>query len=451
MPAAAAHTTDDRRLTNSLGGVIEAEFSPDGRSVAAVFLTSEGQDLGWLDLPVDRNLGHALDLPAGRPPRPDASDRPLPTRPYSPLDSLWPTVWAPKIAISSPESNAEQFGLTVDTTDALGHHALLADFTTRPEAGGYAARVAWTYRRWVPNFGLAASNETRVRDGGQFYGDTRHPLREDVSTAAGSMALGLSRGGHSGTASARFTGAWFRPAENPVPTFDPLDQVPELPTPSRTTDLTLGLRYYNAGRDAESISNERGFSVGASLRFRDSLLGSRAQTAEAFLDAQQYVGLWWRHALALRLSTAFGAGDRSRGIYYALSPAPERNVLLDALDQIGFGSTFLRGFPGGTAAGSRYALASAEYRLPLFDLFRGVSMVPVFFRDLNLALFTDWGQARNTSLRIYPDSFRKCAGAELAAHALIGWRLPVDTRIGYAYGFGSEGEHQLYFFLGNWF
>jgi hypothetical protein len=441
----------DRRLTNSIGGVIEADYRPDGAALAAIVLTAEGQDLAWFDAPAGRDFGHALDLPPGRAPRPDVGDRPLPTSPYTPFESLWPTVWAPKIAVSSPESNADQFGLTVDGTDALGHHALLADFTTRPEAGGYAARFAWGYRRHTPNFGLSGSHETRVRDGGQFYADTRHPLRENVTTAAASVGLGVSRSGHAGSIAARYSGAWFTPAENPAPTLDPLDTPPFFGEPSRTTDLTLSLRYRNVGRRMEAISDTDGFALGATLRLRDELIGSRAQTAEAFLDYQHYVGLWWHHVLALRLSGAFGAGDDRQGVYYALGPAPERNVLLDALDQIAFGSTFLRGFPAATARGSRYVLATAEYRVPVFSLFRGFSMVPVFLRNLDLALFSDWAQARDTGLRIYPDSFYKSAGVELVARALLGWRLPMDTRLGYARGFGDAGEDQLYFFLGNWF
>jgi hypothetical protein len=440
-----------RRLTNSLGGVVEAEVSPDGHHLATVSVTAGGLDLGWMPFDPDRDLGHAYDLPPGRAPRPDPGDRPLPSRPYAPAETLWPTVWAPKIALSSPESNTQQVGLLLESTDALAHHALLGDFTTRPDAGGYATRLAWGYRRHIPNFALSASHETRVRDGGQFYANERHPLREDVSTLAGSVGLFVNRSGHAGSLSARLTGAWFHPAENPTPRFDPLDAVPVLPEASRTTDLSIGLSYRHTGRTLQAVSDESGLALSTSLRLRDDLIGSDSQTAEAFLDYRHYVDLWWRHVLALRLSSAFGVGDDRRGINYALGPAPERNLLLDALDQIIYGSTFFRGFPAGTATGSRYALVTAEYRLPLWELYRGFSMVPAFFRHLKLSVFTDWAQARRDALRVYPSAFRKSAGIEISAHALLGWRLPLDGRIGYAKGFGARGEHQTYFFLGNWF
>jgi hypothetical protein len=445
------HGGPARRVTNTVGGVVEGEISNDGRMLATISVTADGLDLGTMVFDPATDLGHALDLPPGRAPRPDPGDRPLPNRPYAPTETLWPTVWAPKIALSSPESNTQQVGLLLESTDALAHHALLGDFTTRPDAGGYAARLAWGYRRHIPNFALSASHETRVRDGGQFYANQRHPLREDVSTLAGSVGLFVSRSGHAGSLSARLTGAWFRPTENATPRFDPLDPVPVLPEASRTTDLSIGLSYRHTGRTLLAVSDETGLAFSTSLRLRDDLLGSDSQTAEAFFDYRHYVDLWWRHVLALRLSSAFGAGDDRRGIAYALGPAPERNLLLDALDQIIYGSTFFRGFPSGTATGSRYALVTAEYRLPLFELYRGFSMVPAFFRHVKLAFFTDWAQARRDTLRAYPSAFRKSAGVELSAHALLGWRLPLDGRIGYARGFGADGEHQTYFFLGNWF
>jgi hypothetical protein len=96
-------------------------------------------------------------------------------------------------------------------------------------------------------------------------------------------------------------------------------------------------------------------------------------------------------------------------------------------------------------------LGSAEYRLPLWSLWRGLGTAPVFGRRLNLALFTDWAQGRRDAYRLVPAAFRKTVGVELAASALLGWRLPMDARLGLAQGFGADGELQTYFFLGPWF
>ncbi len=441
------------RHTNSVGGVLEAEPAPTG-GYATTILTSKGDDLGVLAAsPVgpSATVPEAADLPTGPPPRPDVGERPLPSAPYDPTDSLWPTVWAPQIALSSPEDNTQRLGVLVDAGDALGYHQLVGQFTTAPEAGGYATALSYGYHRHVPNFSLSATHETRVRDGGQYYADARHPVREDVSSASGAVGLSLSRGGHSGSISARYAMAWFRPDANPIPSFDPLDQIPALPSASRSTDLTVGFHYRDSERYPESIADETGTALSVTFRFRNDLLGSRTDTSEAFFDAEKYVGLWWRHVLALRVSAGFGIGPGGSNLYYALSPSPERDVLLDALDGIYFGSNFLRGFPAGTVAGGRYVLGTAEYRLPLFDLFRGFSMVPFFFENLQFSVFTDWAQGADGPFQGKTSAFSKSIGAELSLHGLLGWRLPVDARTGWAKGLGKAGENQVYLFVGNWF
>ena len=89
--------------------------------------------------------------------------------------------------------------------------------------------------------------------------------------------------------------------------------------------------------------------------------------------------------------------------------------------------------------------------MPIWDIFRGLDAAPIFLRRFKLALFTDWAQAGNKPLTWSEERFARAVGAELVSEATIGWRLPLNVRLGYAHGFKSEGESQLYFYLGNWF
>ncbi|MCB9536428.1 MAG: hypothetical protein H6704_09200 [Myxococcales bacterium] len=90
--------------------------------------------------------------------------------------------------------------------------------------------------------------------------------------------------------------------------------------------------------------------------------------------------------------------------------------------------------------GDRYVLATLEYRLPIADVFAGFGTVPFFFRRVKLAVFTDWAQGRTSALRLWPDAFRRSAGAELLSEATLGWRLPMNVRLGYAHGIDDDGE-----------
>ena len=74
--------------------------------------------------------------------------------------------------------------------------------------------------------------------------------------------------------------------------------------------------------------------------------------------------------------------------------------------------------------------------------------MPVFLRRLQLAVFTDWAQARYSALSWNLESTYGSAGAELLIEGTMGWRVPLSIRLGYARGFLDEGETQIYFFLG---
>lgn len=438
------------RLTRTVTGVTGPALSPDGRYLVASLLVSRGEDLAVV--PTAGLL--AGPQGAARPVeaiRPDVGAVPLPSRPYAPLETLAPVAWSPAFALSSPEDTAGQVGLLVEAADAVGRHIVFGDFNTLPAEQDWRAQVAYAYRGLTPSLNATVARTTRIRPGGAYYTGARHDWRESISTLALGASLPFSRAGHSASASMRYVYERLEPLGNPTPTFDPLDRAPAFPSASAGGNLVVGLSWSSRDSALLALSSETGGSANVTLRLRDPMLAGEASTAEVFWDTARFVDLWGRHVLALRLSGAVGVGDDVRGVYYALSPAPERNLLLDALDQIYFGSTYLRGFPTGTVAGSRYLLGTAEYRLPVFDLYRGFGTAPVFGRNVTFAAFTDWAQARERDYRLWPNAFRKSFGLEVAARGVLGWRLPVDARLGAARGLGADGETQFYFFLGPWF
>ena len=200
-----------------------------------------------------------------------------------------------------------------------------------------------------------------------------------------------------------------------------------------------------------SISKEKGRAFNLSLRLRRPELGGEYDTAEASFGYREYIPVWSRQVLAFRLDGAFGRGDTGRRVFYALGGPQERNLFLDVIDQIYFGSTMLRGYPDATQSGNRYILSTVSYRLPLLEAFTGLETVPLFLRRLKLAIFSDWAQASTDPLKWQPDAFSRSLGIELVTEATFSWRLPVVARIGYAHGFDAAGEDQFYFFMGHWY
>ena len=438
-----------RRLTRVIGGATDPTVTPDGRLLLRV-LGPDGWDLASMPFAPDQGVEYPPPIDPPRASRAAASVTPLPDRPYDPLETLWPLAWSPAFSFSSAQDTASTLGVDLEAVDSARQHALVGSFTTAPERDALSTRVSYTWRRFVPSLSLSFGHSVRAADTA-FHGNARQPFRETVNSASMAVAMPLSRNLIRVSSAVRYGFTVTTPAENPEPSHDPLDPATVIPEPTRAGSLSATLRFGAANAFAFAVSTEEGRSLGLTLRIRHPHLGGDFETGEIFADYSEYVPLWWRHVLALRAVTAFGRGDPGRNVFYALGAPQERNLLLDGLDRVFFGSTFLRGYPRGTETGNRYALLTAEYRLPLLDVFGGPSMVPLFLRRLKLAAFTDWGQASADPLDYAPDAFRRSAGAELVTESTLGWRLALSARLGYAHGFDDDGEDQMYFFLGNWF
>lgn len=437
-----------RRLTRVVTGALDPEVTPDGRHVVFRMLGAGGSDLHRAPF-----LPGPSPAPSTEPDlrRADTSAAPLANRAYAASETLWPVAWSPSFTFSNIQEAATQLGVDFEASDGAGLHLVAASVQTMPEVDALALSGTYFYTGLRPGLSVNASHNTRAQANRALHGSLPQPWRERVTSVGAGVGLPFSRAGRSGSAALRYSYTVFDPAENPEPVHDPLDESPRIPTGEDRGSLSLSVRFGDVDATPFAISTEAGRVFGTTVRVRHPKLGGELETAELFIDYTEYIDLWWRHALAIRLVTAFGRTAQRDRVFYALGAPQERPVFLDALDQIFFGGTILRGYPAGTVRGDRYALLTAEYRLPVFDLFRGFDSAPLFFRRMKLAVFTDWGQADTSPLAPEPGAFKKGVGAELLSDAVIAWRRNMSVRIGYAYGINAGGEHQTYFFVGQWF
>lgn len=441
------------RATRTLTGALNPALSPDGRTLAMQLVTAGGRDIVTAPFAPDLPLPPPRDPPAAERPIPSADPLPLPDRPYSATDTLWPVGWSPAFSFSSAEESASALGLEVVGSDPLGHHAFVASLRTTPETDNIAVSAGYALRRYTATLDVSLSHQTRARNNGAFYGLEYTDFRERVTSGSVGLSLPLSAETRGASVGLRYSYSHSTPAENPQVEFDPLDYGPRFPTgPEQNGSLSLSVSYGDADIwHHDAVSVESGRSANITLRVRHPWLLSDYTTADVTWSYREYLPLWWRHVIALRLSGGFGRGDTGRRIVFGLGAPPERSWFLDALDGIAYGSTFLRGYPAGTARGDRYILGTAEYRMPLFDVSRGLATLPLFLRRLKVAAFTDWAQATSQPLGWTRDDFLSSVGAELVSEAIIGWKQPFSLRLGYAWGLDDGGEGQMYFFLGGWY
>ena len=99
-------------------------------------------------------------------------------------------------------------------------------------------------------------------------------------------------------------------------------------------------------------------------------------------------------------------------------------------------TTILRGFARDAFSGEAYALGTAEYRFPLWNVETGAWTLPVYLRRLHAALYTDVGDA----FRPAPFKLHAGAGVELRAEVVLGYILPTDFRFGCAHGLENSPQ-----------
>jgi hypothetical protein len=98
----------------------------------------------------------------------------------------------------------------------------------------------------------------------------------------------------------------------------------------------------------------------------------------------------------------------------------------------------VRGFGIRQLTGQRALVGSLEYRLPPWNIERGLGNWPLFFDDLGITLFTDAGVVGQDSLDFSQTRFS--LGAELRLSLTVLWLAPGSSlAFGVAQGIGEPG------------
>ncbi len=211
--------------------------------------------------------------------------------------------------------------------------------------------------------------------------------------------------------------------------------------------LRLGAAFNNARTHGFSISPENGITARFDYENLSQNLGSDLSSQSMRADVRGFLAIPFsrsplgRHVLAARV-----AGGRTTGDF----------ILQRELRVGGEGSgeflTFstrhfpVRGYDSSTLRGTRAAIGSLEYRVPLWQINRGPATWPFFFNRLVGDVFVDAGRAwtRGTDGRTIAST-----GLEIALDMYLGYTTPLRFRAGAAYRLRDpdKGEVQPYLAL----
>jgi hypothetical protein len=421
-----AWSVEDGRLwqvTNVVLGAFEPQPSPDGSQLALVTYSSRGYDVGRMAF--DPKAWRPVSAPPVEDQRPPPSVPPpeyaYPARPYSAWPTLRPHFWL-------PYANTDALGTT------LGALTAGFDAVDRHE---YAGTVWWGLSSHMPGWDLLYINHS-------FYPTLSLNLWRDLGTAAGGRAYYTERA-FGGTFTASFP---FSQVER----NQALDLQYELLSLAQNTNpehrniatgrlaaTTLTWSYSDARRFVRSISSEQGQRLSVSLRVSDRAVGSEFSFWQLSTTVSRYLLMPWsssglplHHALALRASFGISRGDLSRRHLYFLGGFQQGDPIRAVLYPTAVPARTLRGFVTDAFYGEMYALGSAEYRFPLWNVETGAWTLPLYLRRFHAALFTDVGDAWTAGKRNF--ALHAGAGAELRAEVVLGYILPADLRFGCARG-----------------
>jgi outer membrane protein assembly factor BamA len=199
--------------------------------------------------------------------------------------------------------------------------------------------------------------------------------------------------------------------------------------------------FNNAKQYGFSISPEDGRTIELGYERLTKALGSDFEVQKYTADWHEYITLPWlkHHVLLARGFYGISQGDVLAQRAFQLGGDNPGDFTIP-IDQE---SVYLRGYEVNEYRGRNAALASLEYRFPIWNVERGISNIPVFLRRFHGALFGEAGDAWDDSLHI--KNVKSAVGLEARADMNLAYYLPVTFRIGVAQALDGERDTRFIF------
>ncbi len=393
---------------------------------------------------------------------------------YTPLPSLLP----PRYMMPLLYQTAYGFMGTLNTggVDVMRHFAYSAYLSYRTDSSFLGWGVSATYNRAIPVYSAGAYAYTvpfgdiysypgTPDEGGAWIPgveskNTRYWDQRTRFYAQASYSLGQRR-----SVFARWGGSWRQP-------LDPLSpDVYRAALPERgfLSSIGGGWRYAFGRSYARSISPENTRLVSLVGELYHPYIGSRVlddtdqwvgfTQFQATAEWREYTSVGWadNHVVATKLAGGATLGDERSLGSYRLGGSFGESGYYTLPDEW----RALRGFPPAVVFGDWYYLGSAEYRMPIWYIDRGVGTLPFFMRYISASAFVDMGNAFGiedlSNATGLLGNTRVGTGAEIKATAVLGWGIPITVRTGYAFaaygqgGFAPGDIRGLYAWLGSSF
>lgn len=383
-------------------------------------------------------------------------------RPYRPFPSLWPRFWNPTFGDGETRGGTQvlgpRIGISSRAVDTVERHAAGAALAYEPQGKRLSGGLAYAFRGLgTPILGVSASQrhtsagfavDDRVAEG-------EPPVRRDLFLVTREQELRTSltlirrRVRSTASASVGASYVWERQQLlddrlSPEAAFSLTRPTSALP------QLDASARYTNTRLRPFSISPEDGINGVVRARRRwdptaPTSVADMPDTAASWTDLTGDIRLyksaaWWgfaNHVVAVRASGGRAWGRGADAFFYSVGGTTGQAEAITGLTLLaGSARPFpIRGYRWGVRSGSTAWSASAEYRMPLARVNRGLGGVPLYLDWVSGSLFVDAGNAWGASGMAF--SRRRgapliSAGGELLMNGLPLWTSSTLLRLGLA-------------------
>lgn len=434
-----------RQLTNFIGGGFHPVSSPDMTEIAFTYYGSNGgtisltgynqQDESTVSPPEKELIDTAFLYP-------EQTDIPFEYREkkYSPVSSIAPPFIIPLVATAEiyPDAYEWIFGFYTMGYDVLQRHFYQINALARHQSKYAEIEFLYSYRGFYPEIIFGYYDSTLFFDDDPFPWPDSHKSsiqREMERHVFAAVTLPRIRfNSYSAvtfflSADREITDQWYYSEETHIVykhnyirpgillNFDSSNMYTYsvIPESGRTVSGTFHTYHEEHERDIVFYKAEADYSEYLRAPGRSAAFMFRAKKSYSKLNTNY--------------SPPYNLGRFKRGP----SGTPDY-------------SSGIRGYPAGYIYAYRFASATIEYHLPLFQRDAGYGIFPALFRDFWIAFF---GEGANLwDEKFHADENRFSAGVELHLRLTAGYHFDIEAHAGYARGFNDGGENQFYFGLG---
>lgn len=462
-----------RQVTNLLTGAAHPAIDPAGEWIYYSAYHHDGWDIERIPYAPGEWFEPFADDPrflpgADRPPARFQAAIDAESRPYRAFRSLLPTYWQPLYSaprkIRGRDVVGPGYGLSTSGRDLVDRHAFWGWGRLIPEKRrgegrfGYVARglgnpvVTFSLGQLYDPAGLTLG-ERQNGDVDTLYvvdRERRVQVSVDLQRARFRNRIGLTLEASHDWVSSELLDATLEPST-----------VFRLNRPTRRVGEVSATLGFNTARShamsmtlADGVSGAVRGRVARVLDLPEELAGDRAadrgfEEVTGRLSLYRALGnlAFAQQVLALRASGGIARGPGADGFHFEVGDAAGTLERITGFGLFG-GSRLLfpvRGYSAASRRGRVAWSASAEYRLPLSIIRRGLGAWPLYFDRAGASLFADAGNAWGPEGERDPTASPKRAalasfGLEVTVNALPFWTLSTDVRAGVAFPLRAEDD-----------